>query len=74
MSRQVDKLIKLLEEMHGKKLDLENDVYYLFLEDGLFSLYIEEDTKTLKVEVDFLPPNNTFVYNSKQKLEDLLDI
>lgn len=69
----VDKLIKLLKEKHGKELDLQNQVYYLFFKDGLFSLYLDEDTKTLKVEVDFLPEDNTFVYASEDSIENYLE-
>lgn len=69
----VDKLIKLLKEKHGKDLDLQNgEVHYLFFKDGLFSVYLEEETKTLKVEVEFLPEGKTFVYHSDESLEDLV--
>lgn len=69
----VDKLIKLLKEKHGKELGLKNgEVHYLFLKDGLFSVYLEEDTKTLKVDVEFLPEGKTFIYHSDESLEDLI--
>lgn len=70
---KLDKLIKLLREKHGKDFDLESgEVYYLFLKDGLFTLYIEEDTKTLKVEVEFLPEGKTFIYHSDESFEGLI--
>ncbi len=71
----LDKVLKLLEEKHGKKPDLkEGEVFYLFLGDGLFSLYLEEDTKTLKVDVEFLDREKTFIYFGEEKLEDLMDV
>lgn len=68
----VNTLIKILKEKHGKDLDLENDVYYLFLKGGLFSLYFDEDEKSIKVDVEFLPEENTFVYFSDEELEKLM--
>lgn len=68
----VSKLIELLKEKHGKDLDVQNEIYYLFFKDGLFQLWFDDDEKTLKVEVEFLPENKTFVYQSDKKLEDLL--
>lgn len=68
----VDTLIKILKEKHGKDLDLKNDVYYLFLKGGLFSLYFDEDEKSIKVDVEFLPEENTFVYFSDEELEKLM--
>lgn len=68
----VNTLIKILKEKHGKDLDLENDVYYLFLKGGLFSLYFDEDEQSIKVDVEFLPEENTFVYFSDEELEKLM--
>ena len=68
----VSKLIELLKEIHEKDLDVQNEIYYLFFKDGLFQLWFDDDEKTLKVEVEFLPENKTFVYQSDKKLEDLL--
>ncbi|GIP63324.1 hypothetical protein J32TS6_18790 [Virgibacillus pantothenticus] len=69
----LDKLIELLKEKHGKKLDLNNDVYYLFLNGGLFTIYLDDEEKELKVQVEFLPVNNTFVYFSEESITTLLD-
>jgi hypothetical protein len=68
----IEKLTKLLEEKHGK-INIKDDVYYLFLKDGLFSVWYGEDEKQLKVNVDFLPEENTFVYFSEKSIEDLLE-
>ncbi|MBG9548332.1 hypothetical protein [Cytobacillus firmus] len=68
----VDKLVKLLKEKHGKGLNLKDDVYYLFLKGGLFTLYYDEDENTIKVDVEFLPEENTFVYFDEQELSNLL--
>lgn len=68
----VNTLIKILKEKHGKDLDLENDAYYLFLKGGLFSLYFDKDEKSIKVDVEFLPEENTFVYFSDEELEKLM--
>jgi len=69
-----NELIRLLKEKHGKDLDLENEVYYLFLQGGLFSLYMDDDDdgKTLKVGVEFLPVDGTHVYFSDESLENLM--
>ncbi|NRG44215.1 hypothetical protein HRF87_05490 [Bacillus sp. CRN 9] len=68
----VKQLTELLKEKHGRNLNLKDDVYYLFLKGGLFSLYYDEDEKTVKANVEFLPPDNTFIYHSEQKLESLM--
>lgn len=68
-----NELIRLLKEKHGKDLDLQNEVYYLFLKGGLFTIYLDEDTKTLKVEVEFLPEDGTHVYFSEESLENLMN-
>lgn len=68
----VDTLMEILKEKHGKDLDLANDVYYLFLKGGLFSLYFDEDEKSVRVNVEFLPEENTFVYFSDEELEKLM--
>lgn len=68
-----DKLIKLLKEKHGQELNLQEEIYYLFLKDGLFTLWLDQDTKTLKVEVEFQDEDARFVYMSDEKLEDLLE-
>lgn len=69
----VDKLIELLKEKHGRELDLKNgEVHYLFLKNGVFSIYLEEDTKTVKVDVEFLPEEKTFIYHSDESLHDLI--
>ncbi|WP_153014979.1 hypothetical protein [Heyndrickxia coagulans] len=68
----VDKLIELLKKKHGKELNLKDDVYYLFLKGGLFSLYYDEDEKKVKVEVEYLPDDNTFVYFSDEELDTLM--
>jgi type IV secretory pathway VirB4 component len=68
----VDELIELLKKKHGKDLNLKEDVYYLFLKGGLFSLYYDEDEKTVKVGVEFLPEDNTFVYFDEQELNSLI--
>ncbi|MCD7034320.1 hypothetical protein LRR81_08740 [Metabacillus sp. GX 13764] len=67
-----DKLVRLLQEKHGKDLNLKENVYYLFLKGGLFALYYDEDEKTVKVDIDFLPEANTFVYFDEQELEALI--
>jgi hypothetical protein len=68
----IEKLMELLKEKHGKELDIKNDVYYLFLKGGLFSIWCDEDEKTIKVNVEFLPEDKTFIYFSDKDLEDLL--
>jgi hypothetical protein len=68
----IEKLTELLKEKHGKELDIKNDVYYLFLKGGLFSVWYNEDERQIKVNVEFLPEENTFVYFSDKDLEDLL--
>jgi len=68
----VPKLIELLKEMHGKDLDVQNEIYYLFFKDGLFQLWFDDEEKTLKVDVEFLTEGKTFVYQSDKKMNDLL--
>jgi len=68
----IEKLTKLLEEKHGK-INIKDDVYYLFLKDGLFSVWYDEDEKQIKVNIEFLPEENTFVYFSEKSIEDLLE-
>lgn len=73
MSTGIDKLMELLEEKHGKKIALSTDVYYLYLKGGLFSIWYDEDEKQIKVNVEFLPEENTFVYFADEDIEDLLN-
>jgi hypothetical protein len=68
----IDKLTELLKEKHGKDLDIKNEVYYLFLKGGLFSVWYDEDERQIKVNVEFLPEEKTFIYFSDKELEDLL--
>lgn len=68
----IETLMKLLKEKHGEDLNLTNDVYYLFFKDGLFSLSFDEDENSLKVNVEFLPEENTFVYFCDENLEELI--
>jgi hypothetical protein len=68
----IERLTELLKEKHGK-LSIKDDVYYLFLKDGLFSVWYDEDEKQIKVNVEFLPEENTFVYFSEKSIEDLLE-
>lgn len=70
----VNKLTEILKEKHGDKLNLKEDVYYLFLKGGLFTLYFDEDEKTVKVGVEFLPEESTFVYHSEENIEDYLEV
>jgi hypothetical protein len=73
MNTGIGKLIKLLEEKHGKKIELTTDVYYLFLKGGVFSLWRDDDKKQIQVGIEFLPEENTFVYFADEDIEDLLD-
>jgi hypothetical protein len=68
----VDKLMELLKEKHGNDLDIKNDVYYLFLKGGLFSIWYDEDERQIKVNVEFLPEDNTFVYFTDEDIEELI--
>jgi hypothetical protein len=68
----VEKLTELLKKKHGKDLDIKNDVYYLFLKGGLFSLWYDEDERQIKVNVEFLPTDSTFIYFSDDDIEELI--
>lgn len=68
----IDGLVKLLEEKHGKKLDLENETYYLFLKGGLFSLYYDADEKSIKAVMEMLDDESTFVYFSNVDMNDII--
>lgn len=68
----IDGLIQLLEEKHGKKLDLENEIYYLFLDGGLFTIYYDEDEKSMQACVEMLPNDKTFVYFSNTDINKLV--
>jgi hypothetical protein len=68
----VDRLIENIESKHGK-MNLKEDVYYLFLPDGLFTLYYDEDEKTIKVNVEFLPEEKTYVYYTDARLSELME-
>lgn len=68
MTTFLTKVIDLLTEQHGKSLDLQNEVYYLFLEDGMVSVYLD-DQDQLKVDVECL--DEYHVYESNIQLKDL---
>jgi hypothetical protein len=68
-----NKIIKLIKEKHGDKLNLKDDVYYLILKDAVISLYYDEDTKTIKIDVEATPEEKTFVYfENRVSLEDII--
>lgn len=67
----IDNFLELLRAKHGKDLDLENDVYFLFLKGGLFTLYFDEDDKELKISIEMLPHDKTFIYHSDIDLVEL---
>lgn len=70
---KMDKIVEILKEKHGKELSFKNgEVYYLFFKDGLFSVYLDEDTNTVKIDVEFLPEDNTFIYSSDEYIEPLI--
>lgn len=64
-------VLSLLKEKHGEKLDLKNDVYYLFLKDAVVCVYVEEEANSIKIEIDTLP-ETTFVYYSNVTLKSLI--
>jgi predicted nucleotidyltransferase len=66
------KIMEILKEKHGKDLNIKDDVYYLFLKGAVACIYLDEDTKTLKVDFDFLPEDNTFIYHTDISVDDLL--
>lgn len=70
----LDKLIKVLKEKNGGELDLQNEVYYLFFKDALFTFYLDEDTKTLKVNIEFLPEDDTKIYFLDESIEGYLEV
>lgn len=49
----LDKLLEELREKNDGELDLENNHYYLFLEDGVFDIFFDDDEGELKTEITF---------------------
>lgn len=66
---KLDKAIEVLKEKHGRDLSLKDDVYYLFGKDFALNVYLDEGT--LKVDIEMLPENHTFVYQTDLVLDDL---
>ena len=67
------KIIELLKQKHGGELNFDNyQSYYLFTKDGLVTIFLDQDTKTLKVEVEFLEENEIYIYHSDERLKDLI--
>lgn len=70
-----NKIFELIKKQHGLDvdMDLKNEVYYLFLKDAEVSLWYDEDEKTIKINVEMLPEEKTFVYFEKDiSLDDLM--
>jgi hypothetical protein len=70
--KTMDKIIEKLKFFHGDKLNIRDDVYYLFLKDAIVSVYYDDDEKRIKVDIEMLPEENTFVYFSKNSINDLI--
>lgn len=69
----MDEIMKILREQHGKDLTFKNgENYYLFFKDAMLNVCLGEDTKTLKVGVEFLTEDQTFVYSTDKPLPDLV--
>lgn len=69
----MDKIIELLKEKHGGKLELNDyQSYHLFLKDGVVTAFLDQDTKTLKIEMEFLEEGQIYIYHSDERLEDLI--
>lgn len=59
-SKTMEIIKKKLKEM-DREIDLKNDVYYLFVKDGCVSIWYDEDEKTIKISVELLPENNSYI-------------
>jgi hypothetical protein len=68
----LEKVIEILEQKHGKKLNIKEDIYYLFFKDAVFSLYYDENEKTLQCEIEMVTEEKTFVYYSDKSIENLI--
>lgn len=72
MNQLLDGLIAIVQKNHIVDLDLKEDVYYIRLKDAMVCLYYNEDERSIKVDVEMIPKENTFVYfETKVNLEDL---
>jgi hypothetical protein len=58
-------LIEKLQELHGEPLKIKEQVYFLFLKDGMASLYYDEVGKTIKLDVEFLNKDQAVVYEAR---------
>ena len=71
----INPLLEILKELHGEEISFKDgQVYYVHFKDGLFSVYLDQDEKEIKVNVEFLPEEHTYIYHSDKHLENLLDI
>jgi hypothetical protein len=69
--KMIDNFLELLRAKHGKDLDLEKDVYFLFLKGGLFSIYYDPDEDKVQMTIEMLPYDHTYVYYSDMDLVTL---
>ena len=71
MSELIEKVMTLIKEYHGDKLNLADDYYQMVFPDGTIDLYFDEEEKTIKIEVNFI--ENMVVYKTdKTTIEELI--
>jgi hypothetical protein len=68
----MDKLMELLKFFHGNNLNLKDDVYYLFMKDAVVSVYYDEDERKIKVDIEMVNGEKTFVYFSEKSVADII--
>jgi hypothetical protein len=68
----MDKLMELLKFFHGNNLNLRDDVYYLFMKDAVVSVYYDEDERKIKVDIEMVNGEKTFVYFSEKSVADII--
>ena len=69
----VEKLLELVVEKHGDRLDFNNgEEYFLFLRDGYINLSIDMEEGALAVQTCRNGKGNTHVFKSDLEVADLL--
>lgn len=70
----LNEILKIIKDKHDGELNLADDVYYLFLNDAVVMIYLDEEEKTIKVDVEIIPEDDTYVYFSHEtSLNDLME-
>jgi len=73
MNGMLEKLLKALKEKHGDEINVKEESYFLFFNDGHFFFALDHDTKELQVTVHFTDSGSQKIYYSNSNIADVIE-